>query len=41
MQINATLDGTEMEEISSAGTTQSGQEAVQNDIPWLDGDASD
>ena len=39
-QINATLDGSELEESSSSGTAQSAQED-QNDIPWLDGDSSD
>ena len=39
-QINATLDGSELEESSSSGTAQSVQED-QNDIPWLDGDSSD
>ena len=39
-QINATLDGSEVEESSSSGTAQSVQED-QNDIPWLDGDSSD
>ena len=41
MQINATLDGTEMEEISSTGMVQPGQDTAQNDIPWIDGDSSD
>ena len=42
MQINSTLDGTEMQDTANAGVTQTDEDSVsQIEIPWLDGDASD
>ena len=42
MQINSTLDGTEMQDTANAGVTQTDEDSVsQIEIPWFDGDASD
>ena len=41
-QINSTLDGTEMLDTASVGAAQTEEDSSsQNEIPWLDGDASD
>ena len=40
MQINATLDGSEVEDLS-LGETVSAADGENSEIPWLDGDSSD